>query len=704
MMLLFVALSTQAFGYYGLGGFWRASSVPAYCTTPTFVQSVPSGAAGTVGNTQTLTQTSGNLVVAAVFGWVDPYHGSVNEFFTITDTLGNTWHPLPQSLYSNYDFIQLFYAQNVTGGANTIRVVPTLPHISGLYEMDIAEYAGVAISDPVDIASGQGAASVSAPTPGSMTSTSDCPDLVVAAYFDGPAPGGHSVGSSAAWTTRTYGSSNLSNLQDNLPTGLLPHASVNASFNTSNGNSGTWVATQVAFRSQSSLVAPTAPTQLAITSTAQTLATTWTCSGALTLQAQNGSAQPTIAHTPILVSLASSGLRFYSNSGCDDRITSTQIPAGTSSKNIYFMGTVSGASAVTASATGLTSANQTETITDLIDKTWVGGAGCDGVWTTDACWKGNAPGTNDIAYFDSNCTINCTATLGANVTIKGLIMLPGCVDTINVGAHDFTVSQGLLIAGGTFNGGSQALSQNDSSMLISGGTVTLSTGTNTFGYWNHTGGTVHLRGTVTVEAGYTVGPGATLDTAGSTLRFISSGPYSSSGYALYPGTATYNNVSFLDISEVKRVIPSGSTMTVAGVLTLGTQGANPSKMQGGTILAQGNILITGNGYTIPTYDPPSLIQVAGNTDQLIDVTGATQGTIPSLEIASTGGIVKFKGNPIIAGNWTYTSGTVDFTTNNVTLRVRSPTTRSALSMSPKPEIRTARARSSAPCPSAATLF
>jgi hypothetical protein len=88
------------------------------------------------------------------------------------------------------------------------------------------------------------------------------------------------------------------------------------------------------------------------------------CSLTVTVQSQNAAGTPTnvLSSTPVSLSTTSTGGAFYSDAGCTTAITSVTIPGGSNSASFYYKDTKAGAPTITASATGLTSATQTETV------------------------------------------------------------------------------------------------------------------------------------------------------------------------------------------------------------------------------------------------------------------------------------------------------------------------------------------------------
>ncbi|HVE82945.1 MAG TPA: SBBP repeat-containing protein, partial [Myxococcales bacterium] len=120
----------------------------------------------------------------------------------------------------------------------------------------------------------------------------------------------------------------------------------------------------------SGVVPPSAggPVKLVFTTSAQTVPA-GSCSGPVTVQSQDASSVPTNVSALTVVNLTaspSSGFAFYSDPGCSTTTTSVNIAAGgNTTPSFYFKGTVAGSVTVTAAASGLSSANQVETITVL---------------------------------------------------------------------------------------------------------------------------------------------------------------------------------------------------------------------------------------------------------------------------------------------------------------------------------------------------
>jgi hypothetical protein len=97
--------------------------------------------------------------------------GRTGETFTVTDSRGNTYHQAAQLNITvdtpNGDTLAIFYAENISAGANTITVSDT---ISGTLRIAILEYTGVATANSLDVtSSGQGTSA--SPNSGNATTT-----------------------------------------------------------------------------------------------------------------------------------------------------------------------------------------------------------------------------------------------------------------------------------------------------------------------------------------------------------------------------------------------------------------------------------------------------------------------------------------------------------------------------------------------------
>jgi fibronectin-binding autotransporter adhesin len=156
-----------------------------------------------------------------------------------------------------------------------------------------------------------------------------------------------------------------------------------------------------------------------------------------------------------------------------------------------------------------------------------------------------------------------------------------------------------------------------------------------------TGGTVTLSGTIYPRANYTQTSGV-VSAATSTLHFQSSS-------TIVPGSVIYNNVTIGGSNSTQSL--SGGTMNVTGTLSLQDSTSSYGALNSGTILATGNFQTFNYG-----KGGNALIKIAGSTSQTIS--GTSTASVPSLEIASTGGTVSVYGSVFMRGAYTQTSGTI----------------------------------------------
>lgn len=363
------ATLTAGFSYASCSMSYVAA-VPSNCGTGTSCQII----ANSTSKAQSITGTAGDLLVAIAYAGQNP-GGSPggtdpNMTFTVTDTLGNTYYPGPMinnALY-NDSAIQIFYAPNILGGSDTVTATSAganlTTHWTGLV---LLEYSGAATSDVVSVATGQAAPSTSttATTPGSMTTSTGC-DLIVAGAVNGHTNGGQLSAGTTGFTLPVQDSWDPGGFVHNSASLATAGTAENPIITFPYSDNG-WAAAQMAFRS-SATQAPAQPTQLAFTTSAQSLASTTTCSGITTIQAQNSAGQATATSTGIKVTLSGSPttITYYADPACSFSIDSGTtgnllIGAGTSSASFYFKGGVTGSNTITGSATGFTSIQQTET-------------------------------------------------------------------------------------------------------------------------------------------------------------------------------------------------------------------------------------------------------------------------------------------------------------------------------------------------------
>lgn len=578
--------------------------------------------------TTSLTPTTGNLLVAVVGFETNSANANTGTVVSVSDSLGNTWYATTPQAAQNNDAIQVWYAQSVTGGSSdTVTATQALPSGStpsnSAIDISVTEYSGVAATNALDVASNQSApTSTGTPYGLAMTTTASC-DLVVAAFTN---RWQYTAGSSG-YVVRLNDGSLSALVEDNIGALAARGTSVSATA-TDSVNSNAWGVVQAAFRSSASSQPPS-PTQAAITTSAQSLST-WRCSSAVTVQLQNASAQPVNTAASVNVALSGATALFFSDSACTYPITSATIYGGTSSASFYVMFPSTSNGTITATPSGFSTLNQTETLT-LNNYTWIGGASCDGNFNTTACWQGGAVPNNRTAHFDGNCSVNCNATFNGNENAT-LWLHSTYAYTVNQGAYNdtgnnfqqdggtYTLGSGtlttseFLLDGGTFNAGSSTLLVSDN-FVYTGGTFNAGTGTvnmnapGSRNFYAPNGITlnnltasvsegIELQNSITVNGnvsttsssntyvwlnGYTVTLGGNWlnvnpseNTSGGTLMLTSGISHTISG------TNTFGNLTMDDSANTAAdtlTFQNGSTQTITGTLSLKGNATNDLKLR-----------------------------------------------------------------------------------------------------------------------------
>ena len=129
------------------------------------------------------------------------------------------------------------------------------------------------------------------------------------------------------------------------------------------------------------------------------------------------------------------------------------------------------------------------------------------------------------------------------------------------------------------------------------------------------------------------------------------------------GTHTLNNIDFDGGGNYTITVASGTTLTAAGTATI--SGASNITLNTGTINLLGGLNLTN---TATAGGGSAVLAVVGTGSQAITGTLAiNQSNLPALAINKPSGTLSLPALITIRGNWTYTSGTLDATTNNSTV-------------------------------------
>ena len=620
--------------------FWNVHNVSSPLV---LFDAVGPGAAGTnvtFGNslswTHTCSGTNRVLLVGVAVG-ADPTTG-----LTLSVTYNGVAMTQAALEYTGDDTngnAQLFYLVNPATGPNTVQV--TVTGGSGDLEAGSVSFTNVNQSAPIRntaLTNSPGSANPS------IQVTSASTDMVVDVLAAGSAV--TSSGTTLRWMNNNSDGTGGGNGAQSTANGA---SSVTMNYVIS---SDEWALIATSLM-PASLSPPALPTQLVVTSAPQST-TTWTCSAPTAIQLKNGSNQISYFPNATTTINLSGNFYFFSDPNCTVPITSMTLWPGQSTATVYWEATAPGSEVLTASATGLTSGTQTETIT-IVPFTWIGGAGCSGNWPAgngtaadQACWQGGSlPGTGQTAQFDQNCTINCTATLTGSIDVGAIWMHPGA-GAISQSVYTITTENSFEMDGGIFEGGSAPIIDKGP-FILTGGSFT-STSDNATG--------LQLQDSVTVTGGSFTHNSGLLAIGGSGNSWI---------YIAITGSLPAYNVTYQQ-GEFQESRTTG-TLVANGNFIMNNSTNFPtgnSRMHGtGTIAVKGNVTASW-GEACEGTDCAT-ISVAGSGSQTIFGNGGN-GCLPALTIASTGSVILDSTNPIcVGGNLTYTSGAVTTTNSTVML-------------------------------------
>src|SRR5690349_21906089 len=254
----------------------------AYAASAAFVQGRATQV--TRGTTASLAfskaNTAGNLIAVYVV-WDNSGTAKVS------DTSGNTYTAATarQSFGDNWS-AQVFYAANILGGANTVKVTFGTA-ITGFGIMYLHEYSGLATVSPVDVSAS--AAGTSASMSSGAVTTTQANDLLFAA---GASDG--SVSKGTGFTSRLTGFGNLT--EDRTVTTTGSYAG------TASQSGSTWVMQIVAFRVASGVTGP--PAKLAFVQGPSSTAAGGTITPAVTVAVEDASGNVETSDNATQVSLA----------------------------------------------------------------------------------------------------------------------------------------------------------------------------------------------------------------------------------------------------------------------------------------------------------------------------------------------------------------------------------------------------------------
>lgn len=272
-------------------------------------------------------------------------------------------------------------------------------------------------------------------------------------------------------------------------------------------------------------------------------------------------------------------------------------------------------------------------------------------------------GTHSLNNVDFDAPANATFTFagGTLLTIDGTMSMTNTANiTLTAGTIDLNGDLSLSNTG-VGGGGTTVLTFTGGANQSITGTLSIDQSRLPAVTINKPGGTLSFNSLITVRGNWTYTAG-TLDvtTNNNTVVFRNN--------LTIGGSHTLNNVTFAANGNYTYTFSNGTVLTVSGTLT--TNGANTVTLNtavAGTMMvdAQGAISINntaaGGGGTAG-------ILINGAGSQTFSSTAASgQGRMPYITIQKPGGTLTLSGIISESRNWTYSSGTVDATTNAATV-------------------------------------
>jgi hypothetical protein len=273
-------------------------------------------------------------------------------------------------------------------------------------------------------------------------------------------------------------------------------------------------------------------------------------------------------------------------------------------------------------------------------------------------------GTFSVYNFgiDGTASVIVTIAAGSTVTATNSLDLENTSNNITINTGTIAV-QGNIIDNniGVSGGGTGIILINGSSSQTISSTGVIDQGKFPAVTISNTGGTVTFPSLITVTGDWTYTSG-TLDVATNNSTVVFENTLS------ITGTHTLNNVSFNANAIYTITISTGTLLTVTGTLTtMGSSNLSINTPTAGAngIEAQGNITINNTG---TTGGGTGGILIDGTANQTFSSTSSSgQGWLPYITIQKTAGTLTMSGTISETRNWTYTSGTVDATTNASTV-------------------------------------
>jgi Secretion system C-terminal sorting domain len=256
---------------------------------------------------------------------------------------------------------------------------------------------------------------------------------------------------------------------------------------------------------------------------------------------------------------------------------------------------------------------------------------------------------------DAPGTYTVTIASGTTLTVSGNMNLTGNNSlTINTGTINLQGNLNLSNTG-TGGGGSGVIAFTGASPQSINSALTAYQSSLPGITINKPSGTLTLPSLLTVRGNWTYTAGS-FDAATNNATIIFGNSLTISG------NHTLNNITF-DGSGSYTYSLAGSTLGVSGNMTM--SGAGNLIFNNGTINLSGNLLLTntataGTGSTVFAF-------VSAANQAITSTLAINQSNLPAVTINKPSGTLSLPAIITVRGNWVYTSGTLDATTNNSTV-------------------------------------
>jgi len=261
-------------------------------------------------------------------------------------------------------------------------------------------------------------------------------------------------------------------------------------------------------------------------------------------------------------------------------------------------------------------------------------------WSTTSGGAGGAsvPAAADIAIFDGAATGNGNCTLDAVVNVAGLQLNAGYGGSYIQGGFAITVgASNAVFSGGTFTGGSANITFN--------GNYTLS-------------GTLF-----TTTTGF-------IEFFGGAYTFSSGSFAHNSGFARFKNTQSITITGTQIFNEVDFQTSSGHCVfAITGIMQINTKmttsNSNQCRFSGaGSIELHGDIYLNNLYNGVSSHGASFNLKIIGTGNQTIyGSTTIYRSTMPNTTINKASGTLFLKDNITFENDYTYATGTVDYTTN-----------------------------------------